>query len=61
MERMWSYLEGTPELDQRNSYVGIVCFTASLLAHRWKKASEINYIAKETLKSLVESLIHPGG
>ena len=37
----------------------IVCLTASLLAHRWKKAREINSIAKETLKSLVESL--PGG
>ena len=37
-------------------FFGIVCLTASLLAHRWKKASEINSIAKETLKSLVESL-----
>ena len=37
-------------------FFGIVCFTASLLDHRWKMASEINYIAKETFKSLVETL-----
>ena len=32
------------------------CITASLLVNRWKKASEMNSIAQETLSSLTDSL-----